>query len=284
MEEMNQKMNQFVKKMGKKVLKIVKAALLPILVPVLVVFLIIVILAGSVYFITIDDGTYKEGDWSSTTYGAAVYNSGTTINSDGTVKAGKTSQDIWDELKKNKSRVGEYLDNAQQLAKLMNAEVVTKYPDTRSNPDDPIDWDKIDLNGDKLQGIIKFKRADKDGNTSTLTYTEPETFEYYVREYNRSGSDKAKNFVLSHFTIEQENSSSTETASNVKVDGPELCWPVSSKFKTITSQFGYRGDVGVAGATAYHGAIDIGDAGINGTPVYACESGTVLETTNDGRI
>ena len=27
----------------------------------------------------------------------------------------------------------------------MNAELVTSFPDTRSNPDEKIDWDKVDL-------------------------------------------------------------------------------------------------------------------------------------------
>ena len=69
------------------------------------------------------------------------------------------------------------MDGPEQLSKLMNAEIVTKYPDTRSNPDEPIDWKNIDFENNQIQGIIKFKRADKDGNVSTMIYTDSETFE-----------------------------------------------------------------------------------------------------------
>lgn len=274
-------MKQLLKNVTKKAFKVVKKAVLPILIPVLAVVLIIVILAGSVYFITIDDGSYKEDDWSSPPYAAAVYSSSATVDSEGKITTGKTAQEIWDEMKKNNSRVDLYLDGPEQLSKLMNAEIVTKYPDTRSNPDEPIDWKNIDFENNQIQGIIKFKRADKDGNVSTMIYTDSETFESKIKEYNESGSDSAKEFVLSHFTIDKQ-SNADSTSSSVKVDGPELCWPVSPQFTTITSKFGYRGNIGVDGASENHGAIDIAGAGIDGTPVYACEEGTVLYTTNSG--
>lgn len=50
-------------------------------------------------------------------------------------------------------------------------------------------------------------------------------------------------------------------------------WPLAQAGK-ITSYFGYRGDIGVSGATADHGAIDIAVPG--GTAVYASDGGTVI--------
>ncbi|WP_396659507.1 M23 family metallopeptidase [Microbacterium sp.] len=44
--------------------------------------------------------------------------------------------------------------------------------------------------------------------------------------------------------------------------------------------FGYRGDIGVPGASTDHEGIDIGVP--VGTPVYAVEDGTVVGTTNSG--
>lgn len=60
---------------------------------------------------------------------------------------------------KNNSRVDEYLDGPEDLLKLMNAEIITNYPDTRANPDEEIDWDTLNKNIDsnEVQGIIKFK-------------------------------------------------------------------------------------------------------------------------------
>ena len=258
---MDEKIKQFLKLLAKKIGRAIKAALIPILIAIV----IIVLISSAVYFITVDDGTYKEDDWSSPPYAAAEYNASTTVNSDGTITAGKTSQEIWDEMEKNNSRVDQYLDTPKQLAKLMNAEIVTKYPDTRSNPDEPIDWESIDLEGDRLQGIIKFKRSDKDGNTSTLTYVDQNTFNGWIKEYNNSGDETAKQNALSHFTIQKGRS-----ATRVIANGPELCWPVDGT--TITSYFGLR-DAPTAGASTDHGAIDIGAS--VGDNVYACEAGTV---------
>lgn len=43
----------------------------------------------------------------------------------------------------------------------------------------------------------------------------------------------------------------------------------------ITSGYGYRGDIGVPGASEYHWAIDIGSGGNIDPPIYATQSGTV---------
>ena len=156
----------------KKVLKTAVKALSTILFPVIVIFMIVVIfLAAATYFITVDDGTYKDDDWSSTPYAAGTYINGTKVESDGTISGGSTAQELWDKMLENGSRVDEYLDSPEELARLMKAEIITQYPDTRPNPDEEINWDEVINDSDTLQGIIKFKRADTDGNTSTMTYT-----------------------------------------------------------------------------------------------------------------
>lgn len=55
-----------------------------------------------------------------------------------------------------------------------------------------------------------------------------------------------------------------------------LRWPCSG---IITSYFGYR-DIGVAGASSNHGALDI--AAGYGTPIYAADGGTVVASGWDG--
>ena len=55
-----------------------------------------------------------------------------------------------------------------------------------------------------------------------------------------------------------------------------LRWPCSG---IITSYFGYR-DIGVAGASSNHGALDI--AARYGTPIYAVDGGTVVASGWDG--
>ncbi|MCI8470619.1 MAG: hypothetical protein HFJ35_03915 [Clostridia bacterium] len=186
---------------------------------VIVLVFLIVLLSSALYYITVDDGTYKEGDWSSAPYGAAQYMDGVSINEDGEFEIETTAQDLWDKMLEEHSRVDEYLDSPEELARMMKAEMVTQYPDTRPNPDDPIDWDEMIENPDKIQGIIKFKRADTDGNKSNLTYVNPETFQSYVDAYNNNGDETAKKNALSHFTLKQSDSSASANVPSGSANG-----------------------------------------------------------------
>lgn len=184
---------EIVKKMAKVVKKAIKAALVPIIIPIICIIMVIVLLAACVYFITVDDGTYKEDDWSSPMFGARQYTNGVTVGEDGMLTSEYTAQELWDKLKANNSRVVTYLKDSKQLAKLMNAEIITQYPDTRENPDTKINWSQI-LNPDEktLQGIIKFKRNIIEGNYSLTK----EMLEEFKKEYDQymkeEGEEKRK--------------------------------------------------------------------------------------------
>lgn len=54
-----------------------------------------------------------------------------------------------------------------------------------------------------LKGIIKFKRHDENGNEYYLTYANPTLFQNQVEIYNKSGSEDARNFVMTHFTLKE---------------------------------------------------------------------------------
>ena len=45
----------------------------------------------------------------------------------------------------------------------------------------------------------------------------------------------------------------------------------------ITSRYGYRGDIGIPGASKYHWAIDIGSGGIYDPPIFATQSAVVVD-------
>lgn len=192
---------------SKSVLKKTLKRVLPF---VIIPIIFIIIVSAISYFLTVDDGIYKEGDMSSTPYAASTYINDVTVDKDGTIKSGKTAQELWDEMIKNGSRVDRYLSNPRELARLMKAEIVTQYPDTRKNPDEPIDWDEIIKNEDQLQGIVKLKRA-SNGQTAdtatTMTYVDPATFQGYIEEYNNSGSEEAKQNALKHFTLKKSSTS-----------------------------------------------------------------------------
>src|SRR5699024_10830925 len=135
-----------------------------LIVLILVVGVLILLLPAATYFITVDDGTYKEDDWSSTPYAASTYVNGTKVESGGTISTATSAQDLWDRMIANGNDVDKYLDSPEELARIMKAEMVTQYPDTRPNPDEEIDWEAIFEDADAFQGIIKFKRADTNGN------------------------------------------------------------------------------------------------------------------------
>lgn len=195
----------------KKVLKKTGKRLLFILLPLI---LIIVLLAGAVYVITIDDGTYKEGDWSSTNYGVSQFINGLTVNGDNKISNTTSAQELWDKMIESGCRVDRYLSTPEELVKLMMAEIVTKFPDIRDNPDTPIDWSQIDWtkvinNEAELQGIIKFKRSDENNKVSTMKYATEEEFYKYIEQYNSTGDENAKKAALTHFTLKKVTSSAT---------------------------------------------------------------------------
>ena len=184
------------KRNGKRLLKVV----------IIAACIIAVLFAASIYQITLNDGTFKEGDWANTQYAASQFTRGTSIDSDGNITTNMTAQELWDKMMEEDSRVDLYLDGPKELLKLMNAEIVTQYLDTRGEDeiDKPIIWDDtLDINSNEVQGIIKLKRAQADGTIKTMTYVDPETFQTYVDNYNVSGSEADRNIALSHFTLER---------------------------------------------------------------------------------
>ncbi len=192
-EQLKQIMQKF-KKASKRML--VLLALIP--------FIIIAILGASVYQIFKHDGTFDEGDWANTQYAASEYTNSTSIDENGNINTTMTAEALWQKLLDEDSRVTYYLDGPEELAKLMNAQLVTQYLDTRKNPDEEIDWNKVtDINSTEVQGIIKLKRATDDGQTKTMSYVDPETFQSYIDSYNSSGSESDRERALSHFTLDK---------------------------------------------------------------------------------
>lgn len=76
-----------------------------------------------------------------------------------------------------------YLDNPEQLEKLLNAEIITQYPD-------------MGQTDAELNGIIKFERHKNDGTSKFLTYIDSDTFSSYVN----SNDEKA----LDYFTLDEQ--------------------------------------------------------------------------------
>ena len=165
-----------------RVKKIVKKAIITALKPIIIIGLIICLIAAFIcsimYAITLDTGTLKDGSWNNVPYASSQYGSNITINEDGIASTEISAQEVWDKLIENKSNITEYIKKPETLKKLLNAEMITNFLDTRQNPDAPIDWDSInsDTESKNIQGIIKLKRAMVDGQVKTLVYVDPDTF------------------------------------------------------------------------------------------------------------
>ena len=184
-------------------IRFIRPFLFTLLIIVLIFSIVITLLAAATYYIFVwVDGIGKD-DWSNPSYAVSEYTTGITVGEDGSISSGMTFQEIWDKMVENDSRVSLYLDGPEELAKLMNAEIVTQYPDMRSAEeiDKPIDWKNINI--DNPQGIIKFRRADNDGTIKTISYVSPDTYDYWMYQYNSTGDATARSNILSHFTIEK---------------------------------------------------------------------------------
>lgn len=189
--------------------KKIKSAIISASTPILIAFIAVIVIAITISsilnYVFFLDGTVNEGDKSNVPFMASRYSTDAIINYDGTIEASVSAQEIWDTIKENDGRLDEYLEKPEELKKLINAEAITDFLDTRPNPDDPIDWDSIleDTDSKEIQGIIKLKRATSEGKLFTMIYTDPDTFQANIDRYNETGSEEDKQIALRYFTIER---------------------------------------------------------------------------------
>lgn len=278
---MSQK-NDKIKKM--MITKAIISASTPLIIAMLVIIVISVVISSILNFITYLDGTVNEDDQSNVPFVVSKYTADATIDDDGNINSSMSANDIWATVKENDGRLEQYLEDSKELQKLIHAEAMSDFLDTRANPDAPINWDEILENPDstKIQGIIKLKREMSGEGAFTMTYVSPDTFQAYIDKYNETGSEEDKKEALKHFTIEKlyysssggnytigENNSN-EGNTNSDSSSEEWCWPADGE---VISEFGSRKHP-ITGEQKQHNGIDIGVA--EGTNVYAADAGTVI--------
>ena len=172
MEEAANIMKKFIKRIGNWFIKVV----LP---PLLIVVIIIVILAGSTYMVM---------KWiaNSVNKSATSYTTSVSINNSGTATTEMTAQELWNEMKNKGYDVNKYLDGPADLQRLLDAELVTQLPDTRSDVTREIDWD----------AIYRSKSANKDagnkkinvlfiGNSKTFVNELPTQFQKLAESFGK---------------------------------------------------------------------------------------------------
>ena len=172
---------------------------------ILIVLILCVLLPSAVFYITIKDGTYKEGDWENTPYAASTYTKENIQISGNGIITNSTAQELWDKMIEEGNNVTKYLDKPEELEKLMNAEIITQYP-------------KIGNSDAKLDGIIEFERNKTDGSNVKLSYIDIEIFNKYIEEKNLD--------VLNYFTIDESQNLLIaiidETLEELSTNDPEL--------------------------------------------------------------
>lgn len=109
----------------------------------------------------------------------------------------------------------------------------------------------------------------------------------FVRQYERpakideaSAKRSAKaveywNMIVTVTEVASTQDSSTPTVQDAPKTVPgKLVWPLPNKPEgQYSSPFGYRGNIGINGATPYHNGVDIESP--NGTPIHCCADGTI---------
>lgn len=171
---------------------------------IVLIVLIITFLIGSFQVIIVKDtASYKKGDKSNVPNNFKTYSSNINISNVGDITSETNAQELWNNIIKNGGNINEYLSTPSELKKLMNAELVTQFIDTRENVDKEYDWNKIndDVENADIHGIVKLKRANADGSINNMTYVDEGQYNFYIQEYLSKGTEEAKKEALSHYTL-----------------------------------------------------------------------------------
>jgi len=180
-----------------------------IIIIILLVVVLFVLIPAIYKDLTINDAKENPNDPKNGPAAANEFINNVYLDENGNLKFEKSIGEFWNEMRQKGNALTKYLNSANELAKLLSASVATDYPDTRKNPDDPIDWDKLDLDTDStdVQGVIKFKRALSSGDKITMTYLPSSEFQKKIDKYNETGKTEDRDEAMKYFTLEKSLSS-----------------------------------------------------------------------------
>ena len=184
---------------------------------ILIFMILFVMLAGSLYFLLLKDGTEDPDDPKNAPAAAKSYMNETTIDEDGNITLSKTIQELWDELVKSGNTITKYLSSASELARLLNAQMATEYVYTGKAED----YEKViqnlsngaNINSKEVQGIIRLRRANGDKEATYLTYISPSEFQKKIDKYNETGNKADRSEALKYFTLEKNTNYLSDTSS-----------------------------------------------------------------------
>lgn len=148
--------------------KIAKRQLKKLLIITLIIILCVLLISGATYIVMkwIAEKISKE---------ALKYTQSVSISESGGISTEVSAEELWKNMKEQGLEIDKYLDGPSDLAKLLNAELVTQLPDMRPNVDKPIDWDSI------LDGTWT--------NSANWLGDEPEYISHMKEKMNHYGSN-----------------------------------------------------------------------------------------------
>lgn len=170
---------------------------------VIIIAAIILIIAGAAYSVILNDGGYKDGDKSNTSYVAKqkinenVSQEKIVASDDGykyDFDLDQMVDEIIDELNQNDGRLSTYIKTIflkEYIKTFIKAEIITSYPDLRS-----VDKIGTATAENEFQGCIQIQKALSDGTIQKLSYIDYATFSSYVN----SGNSEANN----HFSLNSD--------------------------------------------------------------------------------
>lgn len=167
------------------------------------------------------------------------------------------------------------IENQNQMISELETDIIT------------LEQEKSEVQAEKkvLESEMDALQAEKEELSSTAgaKYDELYTYSSGIDSLESSVSTLKNEITASNEEVEEINKAITlliqqESGSNSDVYSTDgFIWPLASKFKLITTYFGYD-----AWRGGNHYGIDVGNAGIGGAYVYAAQSGTVITAKNDG--
>lgn len=175
--------------------EVMKGKIRKIIIIIVIVIIVISIFSAGHENSKVEDGilpTSEEDEEYSENCPAEYYKS-IYITEQGTLMAEKSVKEMWDNDEKASSdkRIGynKYLSNADALAYLLNAQIVTQYPYIDS------------ASGTDLNGTIRFYRNE---SKQPMAYLSQEALQKYVDNYNDKGDTDSLAKALDSFSINND--------------------------------------------------------------------------------
>lgn len=216
--------------------KIILKGMKKIIIIIAIVIAVIIIFACTRLINIKENANYNSKKKGNVPYNFQNYSSNISY-SNGIMQAGKTAKDLWDEILDNDGNITNYLDGPEELKKLMNAQFVTQFMDTRLDTTEARsekEWEDInkDVEKNEINGVVKLKRANSDGSEMQMHYVSEEDYNELINKYNETGSEEDKKNALRVFTIGTSNSSSFSLNSGTVSNTGDLPNEADGKFYT----------------------------------------------------